>query len=377
MGKTISEQIGEYQNIIDTMTPRLQTLRESLVIMDKELTKALVRQADQLLEEKKIDISSRTKPWAFIIQGPINGVKELWRIFKTFVYGLFKLATGEGGKYLVIAIVILLMIYGGMSLAKPSYSPSTVIDRNKWGSEINPKSEEEYAKLEAARRSNMSKAELAKSQFDDLMGQFSELFDFGYRIGAIRRLFGTFNEPTTARPRFTTGRCNNIDMLETVKSDTAEGNYGGASAADGKAGNCKTVYKPKDIQWEIKTGDLVTDWSELPTSIQNYLTGETDVTGARGGTKTNRTVVYIPYDRSDRSDSTKAGNMGSFFVPQCHLARYKRSDGTDEALPMPLLKTKDFVTCERASNPVDDYDAAKVDGKSSLTDSVINNFCPA
>jgi hypothetical protein len=357
MGKTIGQQINEYVDIQKTLEPKLDGLRQSLAGLEIELNKALVRQADQILEEQKVNAIANGRPWRPIVQVPINGFKELWRIFKTFVYGLFKLATGEGGKYLVIAIVILLMIYGGMSLAKPSYKPSTVsksvVDKNKWGTESNPKSEEEYAKLEAARRSNMSKAELAKSQFDDFVGQFSELFDFGYRVSAIQRLFGTFNEPTTARPRFSTGRCNNVDMLETVQSDNKEntaGVYKGTAEGEKprrteEMSKCKTVFKPKDIEWEIKTGDLGTDWSELPESIQTDLQ--------------DKTTVYIPYQFSADRD---AGNMGSFFVPQCDQATYKKriiENGqvkeVPTPLPMQLLKQNNFVTCKLASHKVGNY----------------------
>ena len=185
------------------------------------------------------------------------------------LFGVFKtLLIDKGGDYVVLAIVIFLLIYGGANyFGKPSFLSKPPKD---------PKQEE-------AQRNIMN-------AFDRFMSRITawinRIFDLGYPVRALMNMFSTPNEQTTPRS-VTGGRCDNINWIET---DTLKDTSGNTVPA------CVAASTPSDIKWSLDTSKF-DQWDLLPSKIRDE----------------SKLTLYMPYKLTTDQNT---------YIPDCSNTYY-------------------------------------------------------
>ena len=145
-------------------------------------------------------------------------------------------------------------------------------------------------------------AEILENQFT---GFFGSIILFFYKIWQkimglfnlpqpVKKLLNTFNQyndggPTVPRTTIDSGRCDNIQWIETTD--------------DGQQGSCDSAIHPRDLIWKLNP--------QLNPEFRNgseFLKENPNTTAW-----TNNLNVIIPWDRSPET---------TFFVPQCEQAYF-------------------------------------------------------
>ena len=113
----------------------------------------------------------------------------------------------------------------------------------------------------------------------------------------IKLVMNTFSQykdggPTVPRTLINSGRCDNIQWIETT--------------ADGQMGTCASAIRPKDLTWTLKP-------SSNPELNGEEFTKYADANKIDKKQWLNNTNVIIPWDRSPET---------TFFVPQCEQAYF-------------------------------------------------------
>lgn len=155
-----------------------------------------------------------------------------------------------------------------------------------------------------------NKQEMLKSQFTGFFGSIYRYFYNSFnsiRIPPqIKRIFNMFSNykdggPTVPRTVIRSGRCDNIQWIETSK--------------DGQMGSCESAIRPQDLTWtinpqlnsEFRSGSGFLGYA---SEVNNHDAKKTTQWLSQW---TNNTNVIIPWDKSPET---------TFFVPQCEEAYF-------------------------------------------------------
>ena len=146
--------------------------------------------------------------------------------------------------------------------------------------------------------------------WNNFMKQINSLFSFSHEARKFFRMFSPLSgDPNTIdRPVIGSGRCNNIEWIET----DGEAHI----ANEGDQGYCETTILPNDIKWKLDTSKMP-EYGELPKVAKDSVKKQLD--------------VIIPWDHNDEA---------SFYVPQCDKAVYANT--CDPKDP------KNYNKCKRA-----------------------------
>jgi hypothetical protein len=144
--------------------------------------------------------------------------------------------------------------------------------------------------------------EMLENQFT---GFFGSIYLFFYKIWQtftsfmtlpqpLRKLLSAFSQykdggPTVPRTTLDSGRCDNIQWIETTK--------------DGQAGSCDSAIRPQDLLWTLnpQLNSEFREGSEFLNKNKNT------------SAWTNNLNIIIPWDKSPQT---------TFFVPQCEQAYF-------------------------------------------------------
>jgi len=148
--------------------------------------------------------------------------------------------------------------------------------------------------------------------------KMSGFFEPSYQIRSFFSglRFGKKDLPFIERRRLQSGRCDNIEWMDT--------------GGDGQDGLCIRTYKPKPIRWVLDT-DRMPELDKMPDKIVMDLKS--------GG---DHLSVYIPWEQ-----------QGTFYVPQCDKAYYLKidDDGKEVKANASHLLVENGLTCKRAELP--------------------------
>lgn len=333
----IGRKSANLKNSIDALNAQLEAARKNYLRVESQYTPVLADSQKAAQVERQLTLMERKGDYLFPVRVMLNTMGELYSITKGAVSTLGGAMARQGSKYIVFALVIMLLlgvgaaIFVGVQGSSSSKNESTL-------------TEEQRRRIEEAKRTNMSYGEAVSSKFDSVMKEFTGLFDIPGRISDIQRMFSGFidlKEKTTDRDVMDSGRCDNVNFVQyTTASDVS--NYQGLSSTEGKGGVCVASTVPKDIEWDmhnqIQQAGSKSDKDFIPSSVLEAPYFDYDM----------KKTVYIPYTSQDIT------NMGSFYVPQCNAAYYKDRDGKKHNID--LLENKGYVACMMRSKPVKRYE---------------------
>jgi hypothetical protein len=302
---------------LKAVTEKIEINNELIKTLEEKIAKATekVIDADGKVVERIIEYRKAPPGWFSKRCGELWD--KIWNAINEFsvTYGR------EFAKYIVFLIVIMLLIGVGISASDASSSKSS-----GGSSSIKP---EDRAKMEEAKKKNMTQWESFKARIDKLFKELSSLFKLGYRFESLFKAFSKFQEKTYDRPRYYSGRCDNVNYIQ-VSTDVGNPPYNGLADTDGKAGICVSSTIPNPIEWDLEkslNNRASADIHKLPESVKN--SPELDYE--------HKKKIYIPYATSSIS------HMGSFYVPQCDAAYYVNAKG--EKKTVDLLENHGYVSC--------------------------------
>ena len=146
-------------------------------------------------------------------------------------------------------------------------------------------------------------AEILKNQFTGIFGSvYLYFYNIWLKITSffrlpqpIRKLLAMYSQyrdggPTVPRTTIDSGRCDNIQWIETT--------------ADGKQGSCDSAIRPRDLIWKLQ-----------PNLYNSEFKAESDFLKKHPNTSAylNNLNIVIPWDKTPET---------TFFVPQCEQAYF-------------------------------------------------------
>lgn len=280
MGKTYYiDKIAKLQSKNEDLYNKLKDLREKGKIsadMSKQIEQNLnaLTLADKAHADKMYELSVAErdpKLWPWYKKLLIDMWNGLMKFIRWVVENLRVLVIEKGGDYVVLAIVVVLLMYGAVNLfGAPSFLPNIPY--------LTPDQEE-------TRRNNMS-------WYDQFVawvkGIFSDIFDCGYRLRAFMNTFKEPQEQTSLR-EVIGGRCDNQTMIETADK---------IQTINGPVDACIVARQPTDLQWSLDTSKF-DQWNNLPPEIRDA--------------NSDKLTLHMPF---------VIGADNATYVPQCSQTFY-------------------------------------------------------
>lgn len=296
----LTSQIKEMKTSIDLARSKMNSAATEY--SQRRLKRAEMKRATQL-QERPYDYWPAWQKALFRSgEAVINAISNFIAWFVSKFDTLFK----DASHYIVFFGVIFLLIAGtSMGLkSSPSTSTSGTSKRNQ-------------QEIEKNRVSEMTVTEKIIYYIKKF---FNNVFRPDYRIRSFLNMFSKPNEARLPREKIDSGRCDNVNRIETTQ--------------EGAGGYCVAAKVPEDISWDVDV-TRITDWEKLPENVKN---------------QNSKLKIYMPYV------TTTIGPEDTFYVPQCDKTYYKDENGVD--VPVQLYANAG-LNCERLSFSRPTYDATK------------------
>lgn len=350
----LQEKLFKHNNVITRLQDKLNMASKRLDVTRmayynaKEPAEKATRQAE-IFYEKTSSTFVKFVRWMYSVL--ITFLRWLYNVIGNILNAGARDLNKQVAKYFVFVVIIAMIV--SFTFAAAGDSKGAFTTGSVGVTQTSKISQEDVYKIDAAKRKNMSTTEVIQQTLRKWWQYIKSFFDFGYKFNSTLKMFGSFDEATIDRPRFFSGRCDNIEYVQVPSQD---GTYGGLDVTDGKQGACITSTKPKPIEWDL-TSELQSskEFTELPESIKNSPEVQ------------QQTKIKIPYYTSS------IGNIGSFWVPQCQKAYYVDKSGTKREVNM---FDSDNVQCRPKSIPIVKISGSDPSIIGQPRQSVRSKYCP-